>query len=177
MNEYGIPEVDETVGEGDIVKVGELVGRVFDTPGHTNGHISYWFEKDGVAFVGDTLFSIGCGRLLEGTPETMWRSLEKLRRLPDETRIYCGHEYTAANVAYARTIDPDNAALKARGEEVARLRQAGEPTLPAVLKVEKAANPFLRADAPELARTMGLAGKPAAEVFAAIRAGKDKFRG
>lgn len=172
-----IPEVDETVGEGDTVRVGDLVGRVLDTPGHTKGHISYWFEKDGIAFVGDTLFSIGCGRLLEGTPEMMWMSLEKLRRLPDATRIYCGHEYTMSNVAYARSIDPDNAALQARAEEAARLRGNGEATLPTVLSVEKAANPFLRADVADFARKLGMAGEPAADVFAKIRAGKDNFRG
>jgi hydroxyacylglutathione hydrolase len=172
-----IADVDVHVAEGDEVKVGELVGRVLDTPGHTRGHVSYSFKRERLAFVGDTLFSIGCGRLLEGTPEMMWRSLEKLRRLADDTAIYCGHEYTASNVAYACSIDPDNAALKARADEVTRMRERGEPTLPTRMNVEKAANPFLRADAPELAKRLGMDNASPVEVFANIRSGKDNFRG
>ena len=172
-----IPAVDETVGGGDTASVGALKAHVIDTPGHTAGHISYFFEADRLAFVGDTLFSIGCGRILEGNAAMMWDSLLKLRALPDDTMIYCGHEYTASNIAYARTIEPDNAALKARAEEVARLRAARQATLPVTLAAEKAANPFLRADVPEVAAAVGLAGKPPAEVFAKIRAGKDTFRG
>jgi hydroxyacylglutathione hydrolase len=168
---------DESVSEGDTVRIGGLSGRVLDTPGHTAGHISYWFEADRLAFVGDTLFSIGCGRIIEGDAEMMWRSLLKLRALPDATQFYCGHEYTAANIAFARTIEPDNTALRKRAEEVAALRAAGKATLPATIGAEKAANPFLRADIPELAAAVGLAGRPAAEVFAKIRAGKDSFRG
>ena len=137
-----IPGVDATVGEGDVARLGELTARVFDTPGHTLGHISYWFEADRLAFVGDTLFSIGCGRVIEGTPEMMWQSLLKLRALPDDTQVYCGHEYTAANVKFALTIEPDNAALKARAEEVAELRREGKPTIPTTIGAEKAANPF-----------------------------------
>jgi hydroxyacylglutathione hydrolase len=172
-----VPLADATVAEGDTVEVGALTARVLDTPGHTAGHISYWFTADKVAFVGDTLFSIGCGRIIEGTPPMMWNSLVKLRALPDDTAIYCGHEYTASNIAYAKTIEPDNAALLTRAEEVAALRAAGKPTLPVTLGAEKAANPFLRADRPEVAAALGLAGRPAAEVFAKIRAGKDTFRG
>lgn len=172
-----IAGVDVAVGEGDTVKVGNLVAKVFETPGHTAGHISYWFEDEKVAFVGDTLFSVGCGRILEGTAPMMWASMLKLRALPDDTLIYCGHEYTTSNVAYARTVEPDNAALAARAEEVARLRAASQPTLPVMLGAEKATNPFLRADVPEVAASVGLAGKSGAEVFAKIRAGKDSFRG
>src|SRR6185312_16340163 len=112
------PAVDETVVEGDTVTVGSLTAKVLETPGHTLDHIAYWFEKDGVAFVGDTLFSIGCGRVIEGTPEMMWQSLVKLRALPDDTKIYCGHEYTKANVKFAKTIEPGNAALDKRADEV-----------------------------------------------------------
>ncbi len=140
------------------------------------GHISYWFEGEGIAFVGDTLFSIGCGRLLEGTPEMMWQSLLKLRNLPGETQIYCGHEYTSANIAFARTVDPDNPALLARAQEVEALRKEGRPTIPTTIAVEKAANPFLRADIPSFAASLGLGGHGAAAVFAKIRAGKDHFR-
>ena len=121
-----IAHVDETVGEGDAVKIGALQGGVIDTPGHTAGHVSYFFPADKLAFVGDTLFSIGCGRVIEGDPEMMWQSLLKLRGLPDDTKFYCGHEYTDANIRFAKTIEPNNKALAARAEEVARLvrRQA-----------------------------------------------------
>src|SRR5262249_42830167 len=112
-----IPLVDESVGEGDVVKVGQLAARVIETPGQTSGHITYWFEGEDLAFAGDTLFSIGCGRVIEGTPEMMWQSLLKLRALPGATRIYCGHEYTLANIRFAQTIEPDNAALVARAAE------------------------------------------------------------
>jgi hydroxyacylglutathione hydrolase len=154
-----------------------LSAKVLETPGHTAGHISYWLPADKLAFVGDTLFSIGCGRILEGTPEMMWNSLLKLRELPDDTQFYCGHEYTAANIAYARTVEPDNAALRQRADEVARLRAAGKPTLPSTIGAEKEANPFLRADRQEVAKTMGMQGVAAAQIFAKIRAGKDTFRG
>jgi hydroxyacylglutathione hydrolase len=170
----GIPEVDETVREGDDVRVGALAARVIETPGHTSGHISYVFPADKLAFVGDTLFSIGCGRVIEGTPEMMWQSLLKLRALPDDTQIYCGHEYTLANIRFAKTIEPGNAALAAREQEVARLVAARQPTIPSSMGQEKAANPFLRADLPELAKSVGLAGSPAWQVFAEIRERKNK---
>jgi hydroxyacylglutathione hydrolase len=154
--------------------VGKLDGSVLETPGHTSGHISYFFANDQLAFVGDTLFSIGCGRVIEGTPEMMWQSLLKLRALPDETRIYCGHEYTQANIRFAKTVEPSNAALLARAKEVETLRAANNPTIPSQLGEEKAANPFLRADVPEVARAVGLAGKPAWQVFAEIRERKNR---
>jgi len=171
----GIPLVDETVGEGDVVRVGELAARVIETPGHTAGHITYWFEPEKLAFAGDTLFSIGCGRVIEGTPEMMWNSLVKLRSLPGETRVFCGHEYTLANIRFAQTIEPDNPALVARAAEAAQQVAARKPTIPTTIDAEKAANPFLRADLPEVAAAVGMAGKPAAEVFAEIRARKNKF--
>jgi hydroxyacylglutathione hydrolase len=170
-----IPDVDATVREGDFVTVGTLVGRVLETPGHTAGHISYWFKSEQLAFVGDTLFSIGCGRLLEGTADVMWPSLLKLRNLPPETQIYCGHEYTAANVRFALTIEPHNAALRARAAEVVELCSAGRPTVPSTIASEKLANPFLRADVPEVAAAVGLPDAPAVQVFAVVRARKDKF--
>jgi len=171
----GIPEVDETVREGDRVRLGALAGRVIETPGHTAGHISYVFEPDKLVFVGDTLFSIGCGRVIEGTPQMMWQSLLKLRGLPDDTRIFCGHEYTQANIRFAKTIEPGNAALLAREQEVARLGVARQPTIPSTIGEEKAANPFLRADLPELAQSLGLAGAAAWQVFAEMRERKNKF--
>lgn len=170
-----IPAVDQTVREGDAVKVGTLAANVIETPGHTLGHIAYWFHGDALAFVGDTLFSIGCGRVIEGTPEQMWRSLVKLRDLPDDTEIYCGHEYTAANVKFARTIEPGNAALAAREAQAKQQIAKAEPTIPTTIGEEKRANPFLRADVAEVAAGIGMAGKPAAQVFAEIRARKNKF--
>jgi len=170
-----IPAVDLTVREGDKVKVGTLSTNVIETPGHTLGHIAYWFHADSVAFVGDTLFSIGCGRVIEGTPGMMWRSLTKLRDLPNDTRIYCGHEYTAANIKFARTIEPDNAALVARETQAQQQIAQGKPTIPVTIGDEKLANPFLRADLPEVAAGIGMAGKQAAQVFAEIRARKNKF--
>src|SRR6476469_9651607 len=169
-----IAHVDEKVGEGDAVKVGGLTGRVIDTPGHTAGHISYFFPADKLVFVGDTLFSIDCGRVIEGTPEMMWQSLLKLRALPDDTRIYCGHEYTKANIRFAKTIEPHNAALHAREAEVEKLLAAHKPTIPSTIGEEKKANPFLRADVPEVAKSVGLAGSPAWKVFAEIRERKNR---
>jgi hydroxyacylglutathione hydrolase len=169
-----IPLVDETVRENDKVQVGSLEARVLETPGHTAGHISYFFPADRLAFVGDTLFSIGCGRVIEGTPEMMWQSLLKLRGLPDDTSIYCGHEYTMANIRFAKTIEPANAALIAREREVEGLLAARKPTVPSTLSREKAANPFLRADVPEVATSVGLGGQPAWKVFAEIRERKNR---
>jgi hydroxyacylglutathione hydrolase len=169
-----IPLVDATVRENDKVRVGALEANVLETPGHTAGHISYVFPADKLAFVGDTLFSIGCGRVIEGTPEMMWQSLLKLRALPDDMRIYCGHEYTGANIRFAKTIEPENAALRAREAEVDKLLAARKPTIPSTLAEEKAANPFLRADMPEVAKSVGLTGSPAWKVFAEIRERKNR---
>jgi hydroxyacylglutathione hydrolase len=169
-----IANVDLRAGHGDVVKVGGLSARVLETPGHTLDHISYVFDGEKTVFAADTLFSIGCGRVIEGTPEMMWQSLLKLRALPDDTRIYCGHEYTKANVAFAKTVEPDNAALRARATEVEKLLAAREPTIPSTMGAEKAANPFLRADVPEVAKSVGLAGNPAWKVFAEIRERKNR---
>jgi len=170
-----IPGVDETVREGDTVAVGDLSAEVIETPGHTLGHIAYWFGADRLAFVGDTLFSIGCGRVIEGTPEAMWHSLLKLRALPGDTRIYCGHEYTMANIKFAQTIEPDNAALKARAAQAERQIADKQPTIPTTLDEEKAANVFLRADVPAVAAAVGLPGRSPTEVFAEVRARKNNF--
>jgi hydroxyacylglutathione hydrolase len=170
-----IPLVDETVSEGDTVSVGKLTANVIETPGHTLGHITYWFHGDKLAFAGDTLFSIGCGRVSEGTPPMMWASLKKLRDLPGDTLVYCGHEYTQANARFALTVDPDNAALKARAAEVDALRAKGLATLPSTMESERAANPFLRAADPVLARFVGQSPGDPVAVFAEVRARKDKF--
>jgi len=166
--------VDERVKEGATVKVGNLTARVLETPGHTLDHISYVFGDERALFCADTLFSIGCGRVFEGTYPMMWDSLLKLRALPNDMRVYCGHEYTASNVKFALGIEPNNPALKARAEEVAKLRAANQPTVPTLIRDEKEANVFLRADVPSVAVAVGLAGKSPAEVFGEIRERKNK---
>jgi hydroxyacylglutathione hydrolase len=170
-----IPDVDVTVREGDFVTIGSLNGRVLETPGHTSGHIAYWFKPEKLAFVGDTLFSVGCGRILEGTADQMWQSLLKLRNLPMDTMVYCGHEYTAANVHFALTIEPKNAALRTRAEDVVRLCSVNKPTIPTTIANEKTTNPFLRADLHSVAAAVNLEGGAPTQVFARIRAMKDKF--
>lgn len=169
-----IPQVDERVKEGETIKVGNLTARVLETPGHTLDHISYMFDADHALFCADTLFSIGCGRVFEGTYPMMWDSLLKLRALPNDTRVYCGHEYTASNVKFALGIEPNNPALKARAEEVAKQRAANQPTIPTLIRDEKEANVFLRADVPSVAAAVGLAGKSPAEVFGELRERKNK---
>ncbi len=143
-------------------------------PGHTLDHISYVFDSEKTVFAADTLFSIGCGRVFEGTYPMMWDSLLKLRTLPDDFKLYCGHEYTASNVKFALTVEPDNAALKARAEEVTRLRAANKPTVPTLLGDEKKANVFLRADEPSVAANLRMKGAAAADVFAELRERKNK---
>jgi hydroxyacylglutathione hydrolase len=170
-----IPAVDVQVGEGDTVAVGGLSARVIETPGHTLGQVNYFFPADKLLFAGDTLFSIGCGRVIEGTPALMWQSLLKLRALPDDTRLYCGHEYTAANIRFAKTIEQNNAALAAREQEAGRQLAAGQPTVPSLMGAEKKENVFLRADDPAVAAAVGLAGKSAVEVFTEVRMRKNKF--
>jgi hydroxyacylglutathione hydrolase len=156
---HRLPKLDRAVREGDTVMLGETAAEVIDTPGHTRGHIAYAFP--GVLLCGDTLFSLGCGRLLEGTPAEMFASLAKFARLPGDTLVCCGHEYTQSNARFALTVEPDNAALQARSAEVARLREKGLPTVPSTLAAERAENPFIRAG--DVAR------------LADIRAKKDKF--
>ncbi len=169
-----IANVDLRVGNADVVKIGNLLARVVETPGHTLDHISYVFDNDKAVFAADTLFSIGCGRVFEGNAPMMWDSLLKLRALPDDFRLYCGHEYTASNVKFALSVDPDNPALKARAEEVARLRADNKPTIPVLLGDEKKANVFLRADDPQVAARLHMKGASAAEVFGELRERKNK---
>ena len=170
-----IPGMDIAVDEASGADFGGRHAQVFFVPGHTRGHIAYWFAGDHALFCGDTLFSIGCGRLFEGTPSQMWSSLLKLRALPDDTRIYCAHEYTQSNCRFALTAEPENTALARHAEEVARVRAAGLFTIPSTLGVEKACNPFLRADQPALHKRFGNAGVSDAEILGAIRAAKDNF--
>jgi hydroxyacylglutathione hydrolase len=169
-----IANADQRVANGDVVKVGNLLARVLETPGHTLDHISYVFDSEKTVFAADTLFSIGCGRVFEGTYPMMWDSLLKLRALPDDFKLYCGHEYTASNVKFALTVDPDNPALKARAGEVARLRAANQPTVPTLMGEEKKANVFLRADEPSVAANLHMKGASAADVFGELRERKNK---
>ena len=161
---------DRVVDDGDVVMLGETRFEVINTGGHTLGHITFHDAADGIAFVGDTLFALGCGRLFEGTPQQMWTSLAKLTALPDATAVYCAHEYTASNARFALSVDADPA-LKARADQVFAAREKGEWTVPTSIGLEKATNPFLRAPLlrPDIADP--------AEAFAAVRAAKDGFKG
>lgn len=172
---HRLPPLDIAVRDGDTVAIGDAVARVIETPGHTLGHIVYVFDAAGAAFVGDTLFSLGCGRVFEGTAPMMRQSLERLAALPDTTKIYCGHEYTLSNGKFAVTVDPDNPALRARMAQVVALRTADRFTLPTTIADEKAANPFLRAGEAAVKAAMGLAGADADAVFAEMRARKNRF--
>jgi hydroxyacylglutathione hydrolase len=169
-----IANVDQRVANGDVVKVGNLLARVVETPGHTLDHISYVFDAEKALFAADTLFSIGCGRVFEGTHPMMWESLLKLRALPDDFKLYCGHEYTASNVKFALSVDSDNPALKKRAEEVTKLRAANQPTIPVLLGEEKKSNVFLRADDPDVAVKLHMKGAKAADVFGELRERKNK---
>lgn len=169
-----IPGIDRQVGEGDTFKFGSHEVKVFETPGHTAGHIAFWIPSMKVAFVGDTLFAIGCGRVNEGTMEEMWSSLKKIAALPGDTHLYCGHEYTLSNARFALTIEPDNAALQSRAKEVEALRAAGKPTLPTRVDLELATNPFLRAAEPGIRKRLGLEKAADWQVFGEIRERKNR---
>jgi len=170
--------LDFTVSASDTVTLGDTDFIVIETPGHTLGHIAYYEPRGRHLFSADALFSLGVGRMFEGTPGPMWEGLDELRALPDDTLIYPGHEYTASNAAFALSIDPRNSALNMRATEVKRLVEAGRFTVPATMGMEKAANPFLRADHPSMAKAMGLpADAPPAKVFGALRKAKDEFKG
>jgi hydroxyacylglutathione hydrolase len=169
-----ISALDREVAGGDEVMLGQTRFQVIESGGHTLGHIAYYDAADHIAFVGDTLFALGCGRLFEGTPEQMWASLQRLAALPDDTTVYCAHEYTASNARFALSVDADPA-LKARAEQVFAARERGEWTVPTTIGLEKATNPFLRA--PKLADRVGAAGEPDYKAFAAVRAAKDMFKG
>jgi len=158
---HRLPTLDQALREGDRVALGDAVGEVIDTPGHTRGQINFYFPDGGVLLSGDTLFSLGCGRLIEGSAAEMFASLHKLAALPGATKVCCGHEYTESNARFALSVDGGNQALVQRAEEARRQRAAGQPTVPSLLSDELAANPFLRA--PDVAS------------FADLRARKDRF--
>lgn len=170
-----IPGIDRAVDDGDRFDLAGHAIEVIWTPGHTAGHVCYHLPDDGLLFAADTLFALGCGRLFEGTPAQMWQSLSKLAALPEETTVYFGHEYTLSNARFALTVDPDNAALQARAGEIERMRAAGRFTAPTTIGLEKQTNPFLRAADPGIRKVLGMADATDAEVFAEIRARKDRF--
>lgn len=170
-----IPGIDRAVDDGDEFRFGGFDMRIISTPGHTAGHVSYHIPRAAVVFTGDTLFSLGCGRLFEAGPGVMLQSLRKLAALPLETKIYCGHEYTASNARFALTVDPTNSALKERAAEVNALRAGNRPTLPTTMLVEMATNPFLRWHDPAIRANLGMEDASDEAVFAEIRKRKDAF--
>ena len=170
-----IPGIMVRVSDGDTYTFGGLDAKVFEVPGHTTGHIAYYFESEGIAFVGDTLFALGCGRLFEGTPEMMWNSLQKLMALPDDTVVYCAHEYTQANAEFALSVEPGNDRLVARSKEIDELRAKGLPTVPTTIGLERETNPFVRPMSENLQATIGLSGADFVSVFAETRKRKDNF--
>ena len=172
---HRLPPLDLAVSEGDTFTLCGQDAQVFDVSGHTLGHIAVYIASARVVFTADSLMALGCGRLFEGTPEQMWTSLQKLRALPDDTRVCSGHEYTQTNARFARTIEPDNPDLISRIEEIDQTRAAGSPTVPTNLGVEKLTNPFLRADHPALLAALGLEGTNPADVFAHVRKKRDVF--
>ena len=169
-----VSTVDRIVAEGDRVTVAGAEAVVWDIPAHTAGHIAYYFEDEGMIFVGDTMFAMGAGRIFEGNAEMMWKSLQKLSRLPRDTEIYCGHEYTQSNAAFALTLEPDNQALVNRAKEVDQLRKDNKPTLPTRLDRELETNPFLRPHVTAIRAKLGMLYAPDWHVFAAIRERKNK---
>ncbi|APE28465.1 hydroxyacylglutathione hydrolase [Aurantiacibacter gangjinensis] len=168
-----IAPIDRVVSHDDVVKLGEHRARIIDVGGHTKGHIAYHLSEKALAFVGDSVFALGCGRMFEGTPEQFWTSLQRIKALPPETVLLCAHEYTEANAKFALHADPDNAALREYADWVTDMRGRGEPTVPTTLERELDANPFLRADTPEMQARWG--GEAPHETFAALRAAKDAF--
>jgi hydroxyacylglutathione hydrolase len=170
-----ISGLDLEIAEGDIVKVGGIDVSVFDTPGHTAGHIAYYIESDDLLFAGDTLFALGCGRVFEAPMVVMYHSLMKLAALPGETQVYCGHEYTLSNARFALTVDPDNNLLAERAAEVEEMRKQGKPTVPTTIALETATNPFLRAEDPGVQKAVGMEGADPVAVFTELRERKNKF--
>lgn len=170
-----IPGFDKGVDDGDVIKIGQYAAKVLATPGHTSGHIVYYFADAAALFCGDTVFGMGCGRLFEGSAEQMWQSLQKIKTLPSNTRIYCAHEYTQANGRFALTVEPENQALQQRMIEVNQLRIENRSTVPSILQQELDTNPFLREDSLALQRQINREGGTLVSVFAEVRRLKDHF--
>ncbi len=172
---HRLPPLDVAVAEGETISICGEDALVLDVSGHTLGHIAVHFATSGVVFTADSLMAMGCGRLFEGSPEMMWDSLQKLRALPDDTRVCSGHEYTQTNASFALTIEPENQDLISRVQEIATARAARQPTVPSNLGIEKQTNPFLRADNPDLQAAIGMANADPAAAFAHIRKKRDTF--
>ncbi len=170
-----IPGIDHPLKEGNSISIGKATANIINVPGHTSGHIAYWFETENILFSGDTLFSLGCGRVFEGTNRQMLQSLLRLRSLPPQTLIYCGHEYTLNNAKFALNIDPNNQVLIKRAAEVDQLRIANKPTIPSLMENESFCNPFLRCDRDDLKQTLHMSDKDPLSIFTEIRALKDQF--
>jgi hydroxyacylglutathione hydrolase len=170
-----IPGIDQTVKGGDSLTLGSIDIKVIDTPGHTKACISYYLPAANAVFTADCLFSLGCGRIFDGTPDMMWASLQRLMALPRNTKIYCGHEYSAANARFALAVDADNADLQARAGQIRLLRDQGKPTLPVTLAQELATNPFLRVDDPAIRAFLGMETATDGAVFAELRQRKNNF--
>ena len=170
-----IPGIDVTLKENDTVELESYKAKIIETPGHTAGHIIYWFESEKVVFTGDTLFVLGCGRLFEGTPEIMWGSLLKIRSLPKETKIYCGHEYTKNNADFALTVEKNNNKLIKRFDEINKLINENSFTVPTTVEKEIETNPFLRADNDNIKKNLTMNSASTEEIFAEIRKRKDNF--
>lgn len=170
-----IAGLDELLGEGARFQFAGREVSVLETPGHTIDMINFFIADEATVFTGDTLFALGCGRLFEGTPAQMWNSLSKLMALPDETTVYCSHEYTKANADFALSVDPDNSALVARADDIATLRADGKPTVPTTIGLERTTNPFVRPDDAGIRAHLGMETDDDALVFAEIRKRKDNF--
>jgi len=170
-----VPAVDAYVREGDTVRVGELAAHVWETPGHCMDHVAYWFAADRALFAGDTIFTLGCGRVMESTHAQMWSSLTRLAALPDETRVYSGHDYVIANGKFALAVEPNNAALRSRMAEAEKAKADDRFFIPSTIGEEKATNPFLRAGEPSVARAVKMEGAEPVAVFQALREWKNRF--
>lgn len=174
-DKHRIPAIDKTVVDRDVVKLGTHSAQVMETAGHTSGHIVYYFAEDNALFCGDTLFVMGCGRLFEGSAEQLWQSLQKLKALPTETRVYCAHEYSENNARFALSVEPDNLALQQKMTVIQQRRANNLPTVPSTIGEELATNPFFRADSPALRANLSCVENTAVEVFTKLRRLKDNF--
>jgi hydroxyacylglutathione hydrolase len=172
---YRIPALDIALQDGDSFQLGQHPIRIIETHGHTSGHVVYYFAEDALLFCGDTLFVMGCGRLFEGTAQQLWQSLQKLKKLPANTKVYCAHEYSLSNGKFALSVEADNLALQRRMAEITELRTADCPTVPSTIAQELATNPFFREESLSVQKTLKMQGKSPLEVFTALRKAKDVF--
>ena len=163
------------MNDQEIFSFGNNEVKVFDVSGHTIGHISFYFPREEKLFCGDALFALGCGRIFEGTPAQMWESLQKLEKLPEDTKVYCAHEYTLANANFAVTVEPQNKVLLDRVQEIKNLRNEGKPTIPSTIGLEKSTNPFLRPMSKDIQANLDMLGAELVDVFAETRRRKDNF--